>query len=282
MPSKQFYDFCFTINNFTVQDKQYISNAYKDCVASYYIYGHEIGENGTPHLQGFIQFTKPTTLTKAKLYLPRAHLEPRKGSVKEAIEYCKKDGDFFFQGLHTRQGERSDLTESTNMIVQGMSIADVVKRCPVQYVKYYKGLERLMNFYIPDRTEPPIVNVYFGDTGCGKTRRAVQEFAGHDYYKWDPQCGQWFDGYIGQKYVIFDEFRGQLPFGMMLSLLDRYTCKVQYKGGMIKFVATHIIITSPLHFSEWYHLSDTDGKYFQLDRRITSCINLSPEEDVEW
>lgn len=276
---RQFYDFCFTINNYTQHDERYLSNAYKDGVASYVIYGKEIGEQGTNHLQGFIQFNRATSLSMAKHYLPRAHLEPRKGTVKEAIIYCRKEGDVIEYGESTRQGYRSDLTEVTNLISKGFSIEHVAKRCNVQYVKYHKGIEKLRNMYIQDRTECANVEVFYGESGCGKTRRAINKFIGKDFYKWDPQCGQWFDGYTGQKYVIFDEFRGQLPFGMLLSLLDRYTCNVQYKGGMIKFVATHIIITSPTHPQDWYNLDDKEGKYNQLMRRITAIYNLSEQDE---
>lgn len=275
---KQFYDFVFTINNYTTHDERYISNSYKDGVSSYYIYGKEIGDQGTPHLQGFIQFTKATSLGMAKHYLPRAHLEPRKGSVKEAIQYCQKEGDFVEIGEPTRQGYRSDLTEVTNLISKGYSIEQVAKRCNVQYVKYHKGIEKLRNFYIEDRYDIPEVEVVWGASGTGKTQYAMHMCLGKEFYKWDPQCGQWFDGYTGQKYVIFDEFRGQLPFGMLLSLLDRYTCNVQYKGGMIKFVATHIIITSPTHPKDWYDLEDKEGKYDQLMRRITKIHECTTDK----
>lgn len=279
MPSNQFYDFCFTINNYTSHDKRYISNAYKDRVASYYIYGHEIGEQGTSHLQGFIQFTKKTTLVKAKLYLPRAHLEPRRGSVKEAIEYCKKEGDFISVGVQTRQGERSDLTEVVTLILNGSPIEDVAMRCPIQYIKFHKGIEKLRNLHYITRHEPPKVYVYYGPTGSGKTYRAMRHVAGKRYYKWDPQNGNWFDGYDQDTHVIFDEFRGQIPFGQMLSLLDRYTCNVQYKGGMCKFIATTIVITSPVHPTRWYpSLEHNDGKLDQLLRRITSIEELQSME----
>lgn len=278
MPSKQFHDFVFTINNYTTHDKQYISNGYKDNVISYVIYGHEIGEQGTPHLQGFVQFVKPTTLTKAKYYFPRAHFESRKGTVKEAIVYCQKEGDFIEYGESTRQGHRSDLTEVTTLLSKRHTVKEVAMRCPEQYIKFHKGIEKLRTFYIQDRYEPPKVEVYFGSSGSGKTRAAMDAFLGKDFYKWDPQNGLWFDGYDGQINVIFDEFRGQLPFGMLLSLLDRYTCNVQFKGGMTKFVASHIIITSPIHPEEWYNLEDKEGKYNQLMRRITEIYDLNEDQ----
>lgn len=73
-----------------------------------------------------------------------------------------------------------------------------------------------------------------------------------------------------------EEFRGQLPLGFMLSLTDRYDCKVQYKGGMVDFAATRIAITSPVHPSQWYRqetLAEGD-KLEQLLRRVTKFIDV--------
>jgi len=64
-----------------------------------------------------------------------------------------------------------------------------------------------------------------------------------------------------------------MPFGMMLALLDRYQCKVQYKGGMAQFRATKIILTSPKHPQDWYQ-DDGHDKVDQLIRRITRITHV--------
>ena len=60
----------------------------------YHIFGYERGEEGTPHLQGYIHLKSASTLSAMKKRMPRAHWEPRRGTVDQAVEYCKKEGDF--------------------------------------------------------------------------------------------------------------------------------------------------------------------------------------------
>lgn len=52
----------------------------------------EIGENGTPHLQGYLETKNPTRLTwfKKRGRMPTAHLEKRRGKKDQAIAYCLK------------------------------------------------------------------------------------------------------------------------------------------------------------------------------------------------
>ena len=50
----------------------------------------EVGEAGTPHLQGYLELITPRTLKWVKDRIPRAHLESRKGSKKQAIAYVMK------------------------------------------------------------------------------------------------------------------------------------------------------------------------------------------------
>ncbi len=152
---------------------------------------------------------------------------------------------------------------------------DVAIDHPEIFGQNHKGLIALQSILIQPRNEVPTVTVLYGGTGAGKSREA-REIVGEDKYVWHPQQNQWFDGYAGEKDVIFEEFRGQLPFGMLLSLLDRYDCKIQYKGGMCEFAATNIVVTSPLHPREWYKSDDlaTHDKIEQLLRRITTIVDM--------
>lgn len=78
----------FTLNNWTVEEKDSIlkicSNSSKK-----YIFQSEIGESGTPHLQGYIEFNnkcRPTSYGFSK----RIHFEKCR-NINASIDYCKKD-----------------------------------------------------------------------------------------------------------------------------------------------------------------------------------------------
>jgi hypothetical protein len=88
---------------------------------------------------------------------------------------------------------------------------------------------------------------------------------------------------LGQHEAIFEEYRGQLPYAVMLSVLDRYTHEHQVKGGMIDFVAKRIAITSPVHPLLWYpRQSEKTGSIHQLLRRITKVFYCKgPTEEPE-
>lgn len=261
-------NFCFTINNHTDDDIA----LFKDWnQISYAVYGREVGESGTPHIQGYIELKSPKKFTTLKKFFPRAHLEARKGTAQEASDYCMKDGDFETIGKISHQGNRTDISGSTDLIQQGASMKEVAIYNPTVFVKYHKGLYAFHSILLEPRDEPPVVYVLYGRTGTGKSRQARE--ITQNPYVWCPQQGQWFDGYEGQDHTIFEEFRGQFPLGMMLSILDRYDCRVQYKGGSIQFRSNKIVITSPVHPREWYQDMAND-KVDQLMRRITEIKML--------
>lgn len=259
---------CFTINNYSENEIDDLANWDQ---VTYLVYGKEVGDNGTPHLQGYVEFKTNKKYGTIKKKIPRAHMEARKGTAKQAADYCKKDGNFTEVGEISNQGKRTDLDTVCDMIKEGKRMREVAQAEPSTYVKFHKGLHALKSVLLEPRNEVPHVTVLYGLTGVGKSRQARELLT--DYYTWGPEQNHWFDGYEGQKEVLLEEFRGQLPLGMMLRLLDRYDCKVQYKGGMIEFVATKIVITSPKHPQEWYESIGND-KIDQLLRRITEIKML--------
>lgn len=90
---------CFTLNNYAESDFRNICDLGGGLDGNgikYLVVGREVGgDNGTPHLQGFVVFDRNHRLGRVKSLLGvRIHAETARGSEVQASEYCKKDGDF--------------------------------------------------------------------------------------------------------------------------------------------------------------------------------------------
>jgi len=95
---------CFTLNNYSEEELQTLEETLCKLEEHlvFAIIGLEIGENGTPHVQGYIRFK--TDFLKAKdgmlkfwRALPglgRAHFETARGTDNDSFVYCSKEGPF--------------------------------------------------------------------------------------------------------------------------------------------------------------------------------------------
>lgn len=87
IPSKKW---CFTLNNYEKNDLEILETKF---LGHKYIMGKEVGENGTPHIQGYIEFAdkkRPIEFIKDK----RIHWEKAKGNKEANLKYCSKDDNF--------------------------------------------------------------------------------------------------------------------------------------------------------------------------------------------
>ena len=86
---------CFTFNNYS--DDDYLKTqllAKEHC--SYMTIGKEIGESGTPHLQGYMELNGRMRLSRVTKLFKTAtgkdvHTEKRIGTGKQAADYCQKE-----------------------------------------------------------------------------------------------------------------------------------------------------------------------------------------------
>lgn len=256
-------NYCFTINNWTEDDFLDMSDLEYNG-ADYVIIGFEVGEEGTEHLQGYIEFGNPIRLKTLKKINNRAHYEARKGKQSQAIAYCQKDGIYIEFGEKSCQGKRTDLEEVRNMIIEGYDDRSIV--LVARSWQAINSLDRLKSKLLDGRDDniKPRVHWFYGDTGTGKTKTA-KELCNFNYdlvgYN-----NNFFIGYTGNKTVIFDDFRGEIPFNLLLNMLDYGKCTINTKGGWMHFGATEIFITSSKEPSDCYPHQNENLK--QLTRRI--------------
>jgi len=114
---------CYTLNNYTDRDLSHLSGLYTDGTnhVTYNVYGKEVADSGTPHLQGYIELSTRKRMPQLKTLLSNntVHLETRRLSAKQAADYCKKDGDFNEYGSISQvaSGARNDLASLRASIV---------------------------------------------------------------------------------------------------------------------------------------------------------------------
>lgn len=129
---------CFTLNNPTADERTKVVALDGDVSLEYLVFGNEVGESGTPHLQGFVSFVARVRLTQLKQVISdRAHFEVAKFPEK-AAEYCKKDGDFIEFGILTlSKGKRTDIDAFKDDVKAGVLTVKELREChSVVFAKY--------------------------------------------------------------------------------------------------------------------------------------------------
>lgn len=108
MPAQQLRAACFTLNNYDDAAQEQLRALAPQ--VKYLVFGREKGEQGTPHLQGYVSFGKRLAFSKVKDLLPQgAHIESAKGSPQQNRKYCTKEGDFEEFGDVPTPGKRTDI-----------------------------------------------------------------------------------------------------------------------------------------------------------------------------
>lgn len=238
-------NWCFTLNNFNVHDENDVFAITWDC--RYIVCGKEVGENGTPHLQGYVCFKNDKSFNQMKDYLPTAHWESSKGSPKQASEYCKKEGDFYESGeLPIVKGSNGKLAAETRW---ELAKSGRFEELSPESIKVYEYI------YQKYRAPPTILDGplehewWYGKPGTGKTRKVYEDYP-NAFYK-DPK-ERWWDGYVDQEVVVIDDFdKYQVSQGGdMKRWLDRYPFQAPIKGGYLQIRPRKIIVTSNYHPDE--------------------------------
>ncbi|ALE29792.1 replication associated protein [Lake Sarah-associated circular virus-43] len=260
---------CFTVNFKYLNDYEAIDPAeWPGCVVA--VWQHEVGEGGTEHLQGYVNFAKPKRMGALhKLSgMARASVRPRAklATKKDNLVYCTKeegrlDGPFYFPSKEkveayckVENGQRTDLALISDQVARGLTDKEIAEINPIAILKYQKGIDHL-RIAITDTSrlgDEVDSMVFVGPTGTGKSYRLNRDYPeGPEWFWVSP--GKWFDGYQGQPGLVFDEFRDNwYPYQFLLRLLDTKPYRVEKKGGHLSMRAHRFRFSTNIHPMHWY------------------------------
>lgn len=278
-------NYCFTLNNYTPEEILDVDLIVEAKVGITYVcYGVEVGENSTPHLQGYIELSEPRPLSWCKKIdgLVRAHFEPRRGSQSEAITYCKKDGKFFEFGSKKLEREQQNqnlkqerLRNLKRKIEEGATEDEIFELDPVIAVQNDRWVQTQLSKRKPVRAQPLQVLLYYGKPDSGKTHRAYELYP--DLYAIPLGKDLWFNGYSGQREVLIDDFCGAFQLKDLLRLLDKWPVLAPVKQSFCWWCPTTIIVTTNVNPSNWYKYEDREDSALALRKRfhgVQYCYKL--------
>lgn len=239
---------------------------------------------GHEHIHCFIHFGTPVALSVKKCC--GAHIEKCRGSVKQNIDYIRKDGNIIEElGEEPHQGYASTIRD-----LKTLNEDDVM---PMFYNVYKKvkaednakqNFFQMLNEIREDKLQKPEVIYIKGPSGKGKTYAALK-YATQHYQNEDIAvltlnnnfgC---ITGADNAKCIVIPEFRdSQISASEFLQLIDAYGHNLNVKGGFVNLRPKTWIICSIIEPNMLYTKAKEVNKQFL--RRITKLLELGENYTV--
>lgn len=238
-------NWCFTLNNYT--NEEYHSAITEEVFIKYGIVGKEVGDNGTPHLQGYYHLHSNLTWKKLKDKLPRAHWEICKGTPSSNIKYCSKENNFYEWGVKPlTQQEKGELGKRSWEEAKALAIEGKLDEiAPSIYICQYSNLKRIMFDHQKKPTGLDTLTNHWihGLSGTGKSRMVWEKYP--DAYR--KMANKWWDQYNGEDVVVLEDVDLEMAkwIGFYLKIwADHYPFRAEIKGGSIMIRPKIFIVTS--------------------------------------
>ncbi len=264
-------NWCFTHNNFNKDKLPIIENSEHGSEVLWLRYGEEVGAQGTPHLQGCVQFKNQVTMAACKKYfketMPDCHWEPMKGSIQANLDYTGKDAEG--DTLH-EYGERPlTNTEKRNKgaaataerykeiisLAREGKLSEIEEKYPGDFLRMRRTIRELHEETYANKGQDDILQGTkkfhwwcVGETGEGKTS-AVWKLYGKSLYL--KRQNKWWDHYHGQDVTLIDDFDPKWTGKEQLKQwADRYPFAAEKKGGSMVIRPPMIVVTSNYKIDE--------------------------------
>jgi hypothetical protein len=266
--------------------------------AIYWCMADEKGnEEETPHTHLYIAFSSAVRFSTIKNLFHEAHIEKANGTSQENRDYIAKEGKWSdsdkaetlvggtFEEWGEMPTERKGGISLESIILEriqdGANNAEILLEFPdffrairdVEYVRQTLKAEEYRNKWRELET------VYIqGVTGVGKTRSVMD---GHGYsnvyavnnYKHP------FDGYAGERVMLFDEFNSGIRIQDMNNYLDGYPISLPARYSNKQACYEKIFVVSNLDLREQYKNEQQNFPevWAAFIRRIHKVIKFMPD-----
>ncbi|MDR0325090.1 MAG: hypothetical protein LBI19_03220 [Oscillospiraceae bacterium] len=250
-----------------------------------------ISADGLIHLHMVLEDSNKARFSALKKTYPKAHLEPTKGNKQQAEDYINKRGKFAEKGeqviyiaqfgeIKGNQGQRRDIEIIQELLEQGKTPNEIFEN-NLGYRRYEK-MVRDHYYQNRARNTPALRDVkvcwHTGETGTGKSYiriLKIEEYGEDDVYVVsDFKNG--FDKYNGEKVIILDEFKGQMPYYLLLMILDKYKIQVPCRYTNVYSLWSEVHITAKVPLENVYKsMVESDRNIDtidQLKRRIHEMV----------
>lgn len=230
-------NFCFTSYN-----EEPIP--FDDETMSFLVQQREIcPSTGRGHWQGTLVLKNPRTFTGIKRMLPNAHIEKCRNLLK-SIEYCRKE-ESREPGTEPLEFGLRPLDDDW----RATPYEELWNTRPNWMLRNWRAVREYQTVVAKPRARPNHkLTVYYGQPGTGKSYKAYNE--NPEAYSKDGT--KWWDGYNGEKTIIWDDFAGTVPFRDFLRWSDKYPQRVEVKGGSIALNNDLTIVTTNVMPQNWY------------------------------
>ena len=293
----------FTLNNYTEAEITKLGDTGRNPRTQWLIFGQEVGENGTPHLQGFVYFKNAVRLSSLKTILPRAHWEPQMGTFADQKAYCSKGeqskdewlahkslGPNWGLNAHVHEFGTMPLDKSDAQAKGGQATKDkfdltveLAKKgefssiCSEHLLKFNTAIKRVhMDFALPVAELEGVCGLWLhGRPWTGKSKFCRDKFGSAlDGTLFSKDKNKWWDGYNQEPYVLIDDLTPDAK--NIASLADRfkqwadcYPFKAEIKGGYMNIRPRLIIVTSNYTVEQTFGSLNDQTLLMAISRRFT-------------
>lgn len=154
-------NWCITLNNPTQDERNNTTNIFQNpnqFNIRYMVYQEEVGANGTPHFQSYVQFNKRVSGKQLKdIFGDRVHHDVARGSAEQNKAYCTKpegrvDGPYEVGEPSKGKGTRTDI-ETFIQDAEGaeLSEGDLIRKHGEILAKYPRFVQRTQRFFTEQR-----------------------------------------------------------------------------------------------------------------------------------